>query len=77
MEILLKTQTEQLIPMNVDPHDLIDVVKKKIEEKVGTPVETQRLIYDGRQLEGLRTVKDYKIAADSVVLLNDRMSGVV
>ena len=46
-----------------------------IFNKEKTPIDEQRLIYAGRQLEDKRTLKDYNIQNNSVLFLVKRLRG--
>ena len=49
--------------------------KMLIQEKEGTPVARQRLIYAGRQLDALRTLKDYNVQPGSTLRMVLRLHG--
>ncbi len=51
MMIKVKTLTGKEIEVMVDPDETIETLKKRVLQKEGIPVDQQRLIYAGRQLE--------------------------
>ena len=64
----------KITPLKVKPNETIAEVKRKLEEKNGTKVEDQRLIFKGQPLtEG--TLKDYEIEDRSVINFVLRLDG--
>ena len=69
MQIFVKTPTQKIITLEVEPTDRIEDIMAKIQEKEGIPPALQRLIFGDKQLEDGNTLQDYSIQKDSTIQL--------
>ena len=75
MQIFVKTQTGKTIALDVAARDTIKDVKHKLEKFKGIDTDRQVLFYQGKQAVDTRTLSDYDIQHNSILLLWIRMRG--
>ncbi|CAD8048593.1 unnamed protein product [Paramecium sonneborni] len=70
-QIILKIKTldNQITSFAIDPNNTVQQLKNEIQTKLNIPLDKQRLIYQGRVLENNKTLQDYKLQNDHVILL--------
>lgn len=80
MKISIKTLTGKIITLDVTRNTTIEKVMMLIQDEEGIPPDQQRLIFLGgqlgaRQLEPLRTLKDYNVQPGSTLYMVLRLHG--
>ena len=73
--ITVKTLTGKDIEILIEPSTSVESLKKLIQEKEGIPVDKQRLVFGGEQLDDKKDLSFYNISNISVIYLILRLRG--
>jgi ubiquitin C len=65
----IKLTSGKTFTFEVESSDTVEAIKAVIHDNVGTPIDRQRLIFNGRQLEDVHTLGDYNVQANSTIHL--------
>jgi ubiquitin C len=69
MTLTVKTLTGKSFSFNVDPTSTLLSLKRQIEDKEGIPMEKQRLVFTGKQLDDYRSFEYYNVKEGDTVHL--------
>ena len=74
-QIFVKTLTGKSLAIDVTPDETVASLKEKVCSSEGVPVDQQRLIFSGKQLEDKETMASYNITKESTIHLVLRLRG--
>ena len=69
LKFFARMQTTKTIALKVDPDNTIEAVKSKVQDKEGTLLDQQCLIFAGRELQNVCTLRDCNIWQESTLYL--------
>jgi Ubiquitin family len=72
MQIFVRSDSGNVLALEVELLDTVESVKVKIQDKMGVSLDQQHLNYAGKQLDDGKTLSDYSIRKESVLWLGAR-----
>ncbi|XP_012680430.1 polyubiquitin 11-like isoform X1 [Clupea harengus] len=75
IQVFLKNEKGQTSTYDVTPGETVTAFKSKVHIRERVPVDQQRLIFEGKQLDDGRTLEDYNIRSESTIYLTLRLRG--
>jgi len=75
INIQIKTATGKIFIININPHETILKLKKQIYRSQDVSLDSQRIVYGGKQLEDHKRICDYNITNESIVHIILRLRG--
>ena len=75
MQVFVKTLNGKTITLDTGSLNVVEMLKFQIQHVEGIPLEQQRLIFNGQQLEDHRTLLSYKITDECTIHLVLRLCG--
>lgn len=67
LQVFVRNERGIASQYEVDPYETVDQLKYKIYKRERVLVDQQRIIYNGRQLEGGKMLQDYNITHKSTI----------
>jgi len=68
-QVFVKTLTGQSIAIDYRSDLTVEELKNEVSSREGVPVQQQRLIFQGKQLENDSTLEDYNIQPNNTIHL--------
>uniref|UniRef100_A0A3B4BSC3 Ubiquitin-like domain-containing protein n=1 Tax=Pygocentrus nattereri TaxID=42514 RepID=A0A3B4BSC3_PYGNA len=75
LQVFVKNHENQTTTYDVTEEETVDELLRKIYNKEKIPADQQRLIFNGKQLEAGRKLKEYDVVDGSTIYLVLRLRG--
>ncbi|KAM9446791.1 uncharacterized protein Hap1MRO34_023276 [Clarias gariepinus] len=74
-QVFVRNEKRQIKTYDVTDDETVDQLMTKVCNKEGVPVDQQRLIHNGRQLQCGRKLQDYNISSGDTIEMTLRLRG--
>ena len=74
-QVFVKNEKNQTTTYDVTEEETVDELQRKVYNKEKIPADQQRLVFNGKQLEAGRKLKEYDIVNGSTIYLLLRLRG--
>jgi len=75
IKVFVKLKNAKTVFLDVESNMTVRAFKQKIQELEGIPINEQRLVFAGRDLDTERKLSDYSIRDKSLITMGDAISG--
>lgn len=75
MQIYFKSLIGKVNALQMESSDTVAIIKQKIHDKDGIPLDQKRLIFGGKQLEDRYILSDYNIVIGCTINMVLRLCG--
>ncbi|XP_040989782.1 protein DNA-DAMAGE INDUCIBLE 1 isoform X2 [Juglans microcarpa x Juglans regia] len=69
MKITVMTADEQIITVDVDPHETVENVKALLEVEISVPLKQQQLLYNGKEMRNFEKLSALGVKDDDLVMM--------
>ncbi|KAG2678317.1 hypothetical protein I3843_12G140500 [Carya illinoinensis] len=69
MKITVMTADEQIITVDVDPHETVENVKALLEVEISVPLKQQQLLYNGKEMRNFEKLSELGVKDDDLVMM--------
>uniref|UniRef100_A0AAZ1XA90 Ubiquitin-like domain-containing protein n=1 Tax=Oreochromis aureus TaxID=47969 RepID=A0AAZ1XA90_OREAU len=74
IQVFLRNDKGQMSTYNIHTSETVSNFKNRVEKREGVPASQQRLIHDGRQMQGGK-LEDYNVRNHSTICMTLRLTG--
>jgi large subunit ribosomal protein L40e len=69
LNIFIKTLSGKTLSLDLKGNDKISTIKAIIQQREGVPVDTQRILFEGKDLDNDRTIEECGVTKEAVLHL--------
>ncbi|XP_050246196.1 protein DNA-DAMAGE INDUCIBLE 1 isoform X3 [Quercus robur] len=69
MKITVMTADEQIISLDVDPHESVENVKALLEVETSVPLQQQQLLYNGKEMKNIEKLSALGVKDEDLVMM--------